>query len=168
MREQYWAVGAVTIVIGLTSLSAHAQPMPPCAQIRFACEQAGFVQGAVRDGYGLVIDCIRPIMQGVPQRPRAIRPLPPIDPQLVAACQERNPYFGGAWGPTNAYAPPPRDFRPPVGRPPLAGPPSASNRISGPGQPPPSGPTPGADPAPGQPAPGDQPPAQGPAGPVQR
>jgi hypothetical protein len=159
MRAQYRPLGALAVAIGLVSslaaLPARAQPMPPCAQIRFICEQAGFVQGAVRDGYGLIVDCIRPIMLGAPQRPRAIRPLPPIDPRLVAACQERNPYFGGAWGPTNAFAQPPRNFRPPVGRPPLPGPPSASNQNSGPAQPAPAAPAPGMEPNPP-----DQPQAQ--------
>lgn len=82
-----------TIILGLSAtpvaLPAQAQSLPPCAEIRAACEQAGFVQGAVRDGYGLQIDCIRPILLGVPQPPRATMPLPPVDPRIVAACRQR-------------------------------------------------------------------------------
>jgi formylglycine-generating enzyme required for sulfatase activity len=74
----------------------------PCAQIRAACEQAGFKFGAAEDGIGLKIDCIRPIMQGVPQRPEANKPLPQVDPHLVAACKSRNPNFGEAQAPTEA------------------------------------------------------------------
>jgi hypothetical protein len=44
----------------------------------------------------MVLDCIRPIMQGTPQRQQATKPLPQIDPQVVAACKEQNPNFGTA------------------------------------------------------------------------
>ena len=91
--------GLATIAIGIAAAfqpaPAPAQPIAPCAQIRAACEQAGFVQGAVRDGYGLQIDCVRPIMQETPQPPRASKPLPQINPELIAACREKNPNFGG-------------------------------------------------------------------------
>jgi hypothetical protein len=86
-------------------LPASAQPAhgDACDQITAACDQAGFVYGAVRSGNGLVVDCIQPIMQGRPQPPEASRPLPPIDPQLVTACHASNPAFGQA----AAAAPPP-------------------------------------------------------------
>jgi hypothetical protein len=35
-----------------------------------------------------------PIMQGTPQPRRAGKPLPQIDPQLVADCKAQNPNFG--------------------------------------------------------------------------
>jgi adenylate cyclase len=66
----------------------------PCVQIRQACEQAGFVQGAVRDGSGLQIDCILPIMRGRPQPHSANKSLPQIDPQIVEACRAKNARFG--------------------------------------------------------------------------
>jgi class 3 adenylate cyclase len=66
----------------------------PCVQIRVACEQAGFAQGAVRTGNGIQLDCVRPIMQGTPQPRSASKPLPQIDPQIVEACKARNPNFG--------------------------------------------------------------------------
>ena len=75
---------------------APAQPVPwhPCAQIRAACTQAGFVPNGAKMGVGIEIDCIQPIMVGTLQRQQATKPLPPLDPQVVAACKERNPNFG--------------------------------------------------------------------------
>jgi hypothetical protein len=71
-------------------------PARPCAQIRAACMQAGFVPNGANMGIGIIVDCIRPIMAGAPQRKRATKALPQIDPQLVVACKNRNPNFGGA------------------------------------------------------------------------
>jgi hypothetical protein len=39
-------------------------------------------------------DCIQPIMLGTPQRMQPTKALPQIDPQIVAACKERDPNFG--------------------------------------------------------------------------
>jgi hypothetical protein len=66
----------------------------PCEQIVEACKSAGFVKGDARQGYGLWRDCINPIMRGTPQPPRADRPLPPVSPDLVAACRQKRPNFG--------------------------------------------------------------------------
>jgi hypothetical protein len=75
---------------------APAQPVPwhPCAQVRAACEQAGFVRAGAKMGLGIGVDCIRSIMFGAPQWQQAAKALSKIDPQLVAACKERNPDFG--------------------------------------------------------------------------
>jgi hypothetical protein len=70
----------------------------PCAQITVACKKAGFAALGTKNGVGIVLDCIRPIMQSTPQRKEATKPLPQIDPQLVAACKEQNPKFGTARG----------------------------------------------------------------------
>jgi hypothetical protein len=70
----------------------------PCAQIREACAQAGFVPNGANMGVGILVDCIRPIMAGTPQRKRATKPLPEIDPQIVVACKNRNPNFGMGGG----------------------------------------------------------------------
>jgi hypothetical protein len=86
--------------------SAPAQSAPaqsalkggPCAQIRAICTQAGFVPSGANMGVGIVVDCIRPIMAGTPQRPRAGRPLPQIDPRVVVACKNQNPNFGMGGG----------------------------------------------------------------------
>jgi len=75
---------------------APVQPAPkgPCAQIRAACTQAGFVPNGANMGVGIVVDCIRPIIAGTPQRSRATRPLPQIDLQVAVACKNQNPNFG--------------------------------------------------------------------------
>ena len=129
------------------------QPMPrPCQAIRQVCLQAGFVREGVRAGDGLVVDCIRPIMMGRAQRPRATKPLPAVDPALIEACRAQNPNFGMGNaqrrnGPGQAPGQPPGQA------------PSAA-----PGQPPQAAPGPGEDeppqepPAPGQPP--QAPPAQ--------
>jgi hypothetical protein len=91
------------LLVGLLSPSmaqptAPAQIAPkgddPCAQIAVACKQAGFAPGS-----GLGSECIRPIMAATPQQKQATKPLPQIDPQVVAACKQLNPNFGrGAGG----------------------------------------------------------------------
>jgi hypothetical protein len=70
-------------------------PTRPCVQIRTVCMQAGFVPNGANMGIGIILDCIRPIMAGTPQRKQATKPLPQIDPQVVAARKSRNPNFGG-------------------------------------------------------------------------
>ena len=65
----------------------------PCQQIMAACQQAGFVQGGAKTGAGLAVDCVRPIVQGTAQRPKASKALPQVDPQIVAACKASNPSF---------------------------------------------------------------------------
>jgi lipoprotein-anchoring transpeptidase ErfK/SrfK len=52
------------------------------------------VQGAVRDGIGLQVHCIVPIMQARAQPPTARKPLPNVDPRLVADCRASRPAFG--------------------------------------------------------------------------
>jgi hypothetical protein len=61
-----------------------------------ACRQAGFVEKGASAGVGLVVDCVRPIVQGIAQRPKASKPVPQVDQQIVAACKARNPNFGQA------------------------------------------------------------------------
>jgi len=77
------------------AVAQQQQPPPrPCAAIRQVCLQAGFLLNGARAGEGLVVDCIRPIMTGAPQPRRATKPLPAVDPALVAACRAANPSFG--------------------------------------------------------------------------
>jgi hypothetical protein len=100
-----------TVIIPLTVIglllagpSAFAQPAEAastagaCAQITAACKQAGFVPQGATTGLGLVVDCIRPIIAGAPQRKKAAKPLPEVDPQVVASCKEQNPNFGKGGG----------------------------------------------------------------------
>jgi lipoprotein-anchoring transpeptidase ErfK/SrfK len=74
--------------------AAIAQEQGPCRQIRGACLNAGFIQGAAREGVGLQFHCIMPIMQGRAQPLSARKPLPKVDPQVVAECRARNARFG--------------------------------------------------------------------------
>ena len=83
-----------------TQPATPAQPTPkrvgPCAQIMAACKQAGFVPNGAKTGAGLAVDCIRPIMVG--KQLQGTKPLPQIDPQVVAACKQQNPNFGMGGG----------------------------------------------------------------------
>jgi hypothetical protein len=88
----------------------------PCAEIFATCQQAGFVRGGAKSGQGLLVDCVAPIMQDRPQPRRASKPLPPIDPQLVASCKAQYPTFGQR----NRQSPPAAE--PPADEPPAAPP----------------------------------------------
>ena len=81
------------------SASTHPVPWHPCARITAPCTQAGFVRNGAKIGAGIMVDCIQPIIAGTPQRKQATKALPQIDPQVVTACNERNPNFGKG-GPT--------------------------------------------------------------------
>ena len=82
----------VTLLLTQAAQSAPTQPVPwhPCAKIAQACTRAGFVPNGAKSGLGIMSDCIRPIMLGAPKT----QALPQIDPQIVAACKERDPNFG--------------------------------------------------------------------------
>jgi arylsulfatase A-like enzyme len=96
-------------IVMVDACVAQAAPIPPpCREIVVACKQAGFVPGGSARGEGQYVDCIRPIMQGTPQPPRATRPLPQVDPQIVAECKAQNANFGQGRGqPAQPAAPPP-------------------------------------------------------------
>ena len=86
----------VTPLLAQVAQSASTQPVPwhPCAQITTACTRAGFVANGAKMGAGIMVDCIQPIIAGTPQRKQATKALPQIDPQVVAACNKRDPNFG--------------------------------------------------------------------------
>jgi hypothetical protein len=85
----------LALAVGLfASPSAKAEENKPCLKIKEACEQAGFTQGAVGNGKGLQVDCIRPIIDGAPQPKSASLALPTVDAALVTACKAKNPTFG--------------------------------------------------------------------------
>ena len=90
----------------------------PCETVTAACEHAGFARQGAGNGAGLQVDCVNPIMQGTDQPKKASKPLPKIDPQVVAACKASNPAFGQSKAPTAEpvvqQAPPP-PAPPPVG-----------------------------------------------------
>jgi arylsulfatase A-like enzyme len=108
------ALCQLVIAFGAASVAQAAPASGPCGQIVAACEQAGFTQGGRRTGEGLQVDCVRPIMQGSAQPRRASKPLPQIDPQLVAACKASNPNFA------QGNAPPAQTGTPPNPPPPAA------------------------------------------------
>jgi hypothetical protein len=85
---------ALAVVVAVPVASIAADGRGPCEQIRAACETAGFARGAANMGVGLQVDCIIPIISGMPQRPRARMPLPQVSPQLVAECTASRPRFG--------------------------------------------------------------------------
>ena len=70
------------------------------------------MQGGARTGDGLFVDCIAPIIRQTPQPPRASRPLPKIDLQLVADCKAQNPNFGQRNAPPSQAAQPPAQSSP--------------------------------------------------------
>jgi serine/threonine protein kinase len=82
--------------VAATPSAAAATIERPCEQISNACENAGFVYGRMKQGNGLSADCIIPLVLGTPQPKEASKPLPQIDPKIVAACREKNPKFGQA------------------------------------------------------------------------
>jgi hypothetical protein len=66
----------------------------PCKQITETCKKAGFVLNESDKGYGLHAHCINPIMQGKTTVPGAKKPLPAVDPKLVAECKAKSPEYG--------------------------------------------------------------------------
>jgi hypothetical protein len=113
-RNQIWATILGSFVVGLGAVvSVQAAPRA-CAEISAACAQAGFVRGGAGAGNGLFVDCIAPVMRGTPQPRRASKPLPQIDPLLVAECKTQNPNFGqGNAAPSQAVEPPVQASPPP-------------------------------------------------------
>ena len=73
---------------------ANIQGTYPCALITKACKDTGFVKNAGKGGNDAFADCIVPLIEGKPQPSDAARPLPKVDPQVIAACKQMNPYFG--------------------------------------------------------------------------
>src|ERR1700704_1939779 len=114
MRHMLMPIGALGMLLAVGLAAPFAAPasadQEACREITAACQRAGFAPGAARAGAGLQVDCVRPIMQGEAQPRRARKPLPQIDPQLVADCRTGNPGFGQGRGPPagrGAQPPPP-------------------------------------------------------------
>ena len=140
MRRRQMHIAALAALLAGCGTASAQQGLPrPCAALRTVCMQAGFVPQGARAGEGLVVDCIRPLMQGIPQPRRAKKPMPAVDPQLVEACRAQNPNFGmvnaaqqqrGPQQPPPGMQPPPPSAQPPQGAP------------AEPAEAPPPGPTP--------------------------
>ena len=97
MRQMQISLGTVGLLVcgmAVPVAAAGARDQAACGQIRAACQSAGFMQGAVREGIGLQVHCIMPIMQARAQPPTARKPLPKVSPQLVADCRASNSRFG--------------------------------------------------------------------------
>jgi hypothetical protein len=107
MRRNHAILGM--LLFGLVPCGpAQAAPrQPACVELMSACEQAGFVRGDAKGGDGLFVDCVVPILRGTPQRRRASKPLPQIDPGLVANCRAQNPNFGQRAAPASKAGEPP-------------------------------------------------------------
>jgi hypothetical protein len=109
MRENQSRVAILATIVAAfgTLASADAAPRAPaCAEIRSACEAAGFVRGGAKTGNGLLVHCIAPIMRGSLPPPRASKPLPHIDASLIADCKTQNPKFGQRRAPPSQAAEP--------------------------------------------------------------
>jgi len=104
---QLGAICAIVILLGANPAVAQGPRQGPCRQITAACQQAGFERGAARTGNGILVDCVRPIMQGGAQPRRATKPLPQIGPELVTACRASNPSFGQSNASPSQAAPQP-------------------------------------------------------------
>jgi hypothetical protein len=85
---------ASVLLVAATNCFAQTQKEGPCKQIEEACEKAGFVKGEAKEGYGLWVDCIDPIMKGTAQPSKAKKPLPAVAADLISACKTKNPNFG--------------------------------------------------------------------------
>lgn len=80
-------------------LIPQARAAGPCQPVVQACKSAGFILGAWKQGKGLWVDCINPIMQGV-TAPHATLALPSVPPAVIANCKAQRPHFGqGKIGP---------------------------------------------------------------------
>ena len=99
MRE-LWRIRWKDLALSLISFAATSfaqgtqEKEGPCKQIEQACEKAGFVKGEAKEGYGLWVDCIDPVMKGTSQPAKAKKPLPAVGGDLISACKAKHPNFG--------------------------------------------------------------------------
>jgi hypothetical protein len=83
----------IALLFPLSLLAAQSEHEGPCKQIKEACEKAGFVKGEAKQGKGLWMDCIDPLMQGTTAK-KSVLPLPSVDASVIAACKQKHPKFG--------------------------------------------------------------------------
>jgi lipoprotein-anchoring transpeptidase ErfK/SrfK len=115
MRQLRISFGTVGLVVfAMTSLvaAAAAEDQGACGQIRAACQGAGFVEGAAREGIGLQVHCVIPIMRSSAQPLTARKPLPQLDPQLVVDCKASRSRFGRLLPQSDDVLRPPAPMRP--------------------------------------------------------
>jgi hypothetical protein len=82
-------IACVICLFGAAAIAAQ----DPCTIIKEACTSAGFIQGGAKDGKGLWLDCVSPIMQGTAPK-KSVLPLPKVDSAQIAACKQKHPKFG--------------------------------------------------------------------------
>ena len=114
---------------GLGQRSAGCPPANDAPLLRAAPNlRAGrSIPSSRHDGLGIVSDCVRPIMMGTLRASAPRKPLPAVDPALVAACWARNPTYGHAsTQPRDGQPPAPHAPRAP-GAAPQAAPPSSED-----------------------------------------
>jgi lipoprotein-anchoring transpeptidase ErfK/SrfK len=115
MGQKRISIGTLgLLVLAMSAPLAAAQGQGACRQISVACQSAGFIQGAFREGIGLQVHCIIPIMQARAQPTSARKPLPKINPQQVADCKASNPHFGQPRVPPSEALAQPLPASPPV------------------------------------------------------
>jgi hypothetical protein len=91
---------SLSALVSVAALAADTNPQHqghapgPCQQIAKACKDAGFIPGDWKKGDGLWRDCVDPVVQGQTNVPGATKPLPTVDPSVVAACKAKHPKFG--------------------------------------------------------------------------
>jgi hypothetical protein len=94
MRNKLLVMGVCWAIALVPASALQAGPNGEvCRQIVSACVNAGFVQGGAKQGNGLWMNCINPIMQGKGLQ-KASMPLPRMNPRVVSACRASNPIFG--------------------------------------------------------------------------
>jgi hypothetical protein len=89
---------ALSFIAIASNSFAEEKPEGPCKEIKEACEKAGFVKNEAKEGYGLWVDCVDPIMKGTLQPSKAKKPLPAVGADLVNACKAKHPNFGQGHG----------------------------------------------------------------------
>jgi arylsulfatase A-like enzyme len=87
----------VLVIIFIFALTgpSHSQPAisPACLQIDAACREAGFTLGGAHSGAGIMVNCLRPIVEGTAPPQNSSKPLPQIDSETISACRASIPDF---------------------------------------------------------------------------
>jgi hypothetical protein len=94
-RISVLAASAALASFGALWSTASQAATPPCAQVRSACEAAGFVPGGAPSGRGLKDDCMDPLLEGTPQPRNATKALPQVDSQWIAECRVQRSHASG-------------------------------------------------------------------------
>ncbi len=63
------ALALLAVAFGVSVVFAAGTPAPkgkdqPCLRIEQICKDAGFVKGGAKEGIGLIVNCVQPILAG--------------------------------------------------------------------------------------------------------